>query len=95
MRAVPYLAFVLLASCNGTPKGPTEEKDLNQANAAMPEDDRISILETRVSELETRLASEKVTREQIDKELANSIAEVGEARLHQPPQPAPQNIPAR
>lgn len=83
MRAVTFLIFLILAGCGSAPSPSSKQDELNETNPTILEEDRISILETRVSELETRLASEKVTREQIDKELANSIADVGEARLDQ------------
>jgi hypothetical protein len=58
----------------------------NEVEAAKPRardeyENRLIVLETRVRQLETQLAAEKQTREKIDQDLSNSIAESGQSAL--------------
>ena len=93
MLAMPMIAG--LAGCDVPATGSADLDHTNNSSAAVPVEERMYIVETRVAELEAALAAEKAGREDIDRQLAEQIAEVGQAALARGSGDVAQNTSAR
>lgn len=92
-RIAVAFAVLSLVACDAVPGGVAGGADQANQNSAIPEDDRIKILELQIEELRAELAAEKKTREDMNKELAAAIDEV-EAAARATSVPAPAPLPA-
>ena len=78
VRALVLLTAMSFAACDGIPSGRGRAIADQEAaqNLAVPEAEKIKIIELQIEELRAELAAEKQTREEMNKELAAAIDEV-------------------